>query len=136
MCCRSRAHGHSVLSLLYIYIYIYIYVYICIYNRKVAPRARNDRNQSTTDRRFYSHCAPAVIDDDSAKRNKTFLQYLLRPARYVGVRLGAILATVPQRRIAPSRFFTIDSLAARGFRSASRTPIFTRAVCVRVTGST
>lgn len=41
-------------------------------------RARNDRNQSTTDQRFYSHCAPAAIDDDSAKRNKMSLQYLLR----------------------------------------------------------
>lgn len=43
---------------------------------KAASRARSDRNQSTTDRRFYSYCA--AINDDSAKRNKTSLRYLLR----------------------------------------------------------
>lgn len=37
--------------------------------------------------------------------------YYIGAARYVGVRLEAILATVPRRRIAPSWFFTIDSLS-------------------------
>lgn len=79
--------------------------------RLARARAQRDRNQSTTDRRFYSHCA--AINDDSAKRNKTSLRYLLHigTARYVGMLLEAILATALQRRIAPSRFFTIDSLA-------------------------
>jgi len=61
----------------FIYVCVCVYIYIYIYIYKVSC-ARNDRNQSTTDRRFYSHCAPAAIDDDSAKRNKTSLQYLLR----------------------------------------------------------
>lgn len=87
-------------------------------------------------RRIGGFIVIAAIDDDSAKRNKTSLSniYYIGPAQYVGVRLEAILATVPQRRIVSSRFFTIDSLAARGFRSTSRTPIFTPVVCVRVTG--